>query len=944
MPYPLENMTVPDFTIQETNKPKPVPAENKPSTPRKSKINGTDNLPSADPADPVELFEQHMSRMGLSCPEPIIPDGLIHRFQVPGDKRGEVSSWYWLNIGTKTPHGCCGSWRGGLKSFPWCNRPSGKMSPSERRAFKQVLAQAEATRQQDKTVRAEEARERLRYIWDKAALSKGKHPYLKAKQVPAYGLREYRGSLVIPMCDSSGEVLSLQFIGWDYTKAESTKRFLAGLSTKGLHHLIGKLESTEVIYIAEGYCTGASIHVVTEQPVAVGFDCGNLLPVAQAVREAHPEIPIVIAADNDQWTEGNPGITKAREAARAVDGKMVYPTFQDTASKPTDFNDLLTLEGPEAVLRQLEGGAKAPAQETGNDDDLGIPNWFTVTSTGVYWDEPNSEEPPTWVCSPGLYVKAQTRDDSNRNHGQLLEFKDRLGNSHSLPLPLELLSGDSEQLRKELLSHGLLLSTSRKGKQALITYLMQCSPRVTALCTGRTGWYRNVFVLPEEVIGQVQGEQVLYQSDSLTRNPYTTQGTLQQWQTHVAALCVGNSRLTLSVSCGFAAPLLSPFHLESSGFHLTGPSSLGKTTAARVAASVWGPCDYVKTWRSTSNGLESTAASHSDTFLVLDELSEVSPHEAGICSYMLSNGMGKQRASRSGGARPRQTWRLVFLSTGELDLASHMSSAGRRATAGQTVRVVNIPAQANPALGIFEDIHDRKTPADFANELRHNVQVYYGVASRAYLAELVEADPLELLEEFKIFNKKFFHDVVPKGVSGQVERVGTRFSLVGFAGELAGQFKVTGWKKGVALDAAKTCFNVWLESRGTTGNQEELDLLRQVKLFFELHGESRFSKFDSKESCYEIRNETFKQDYDRETKTYNRAGYRRSDEFLVFTGVFREELCKGFDYKQAAKILVKHGILKPDKGGKSSQNIRNPEGGQKRFYVFDADKLEGRGE
>ena len=49
---------------------------------------------------------------------------------------------------------------------------------------------------------------------------------------------------------------------------------------------------------------------------------------------------------------------------------------------------------------------------------------------------------------------------------------------------------------------------------------------------------------------------------------------------------------------------------------------MGKTTLLRIAASVWGEDKYLKTWRTTSNGLEITCAKRSGTLLVLDEAEE----------------------------------------------------------------------------------------------------------------------------------------------------------------------------------------------------------------------------------------------------------------------------------------------------------------------------------
>ena len=65
--------------------------------------------------------------------------------------------------------------------------------------------------------------------------------------------------------------------------------------------------------------------------------------------------------------------------------------------------------------------------------------------------------------------------------------------------------------------------------------------------------------------------------------------------------------------------------MESGGFHYRGDSSGGKTTALKLAASVYGGTSYLQRWRSTDNALEATAAQHSDCLLILDELAQTDP-------------------------------------------------------------------------------------------------------------------------------------------------------------------------------------------------------------------------------------------------------------------------------------------------------------------------------
>jgi putative DNA primase/helicase len=126
---------------------------------------------------------------------------------------------------------------------------------------------------------------------------------------------------------------------------------------------------------------------------------------------------------------------------------------------------------------------------------------------------------------------------------------------------------------------------------------------------------------------------------------------------------------------------------DSGGFHFRGASSSGKTTALKVASSVWGDPDrYIRLWRSTANGLERLAALHNDGLLVLDELSQIDPKEAGEAAYLFVNGQGKNRASKQGTIKPSSLWLLILLSAGEESLTTLMTRAGQRTNAGQEIR------------------------------------------------------------------------------------------------------------------------------------------------------------------------------------------------------------------------------------------------------------------
>jgi hypothetical protein len=156
---------------------------------------------------------------------------------------------------------------------------------------------------------------------------------------------------VLPLRDAAGALCSLQFI-----KSDGSKRYLCGGQVSGCYFAIGK--PGDVILVGEGFATCVSAYVATGYPVAVAFDGGNLRSVAEALRSKLPNARIVILADDDHLTVGNPGISMAREAAAAAGGAIAVPEFGlDRPEAAKDFNDMMQIAGAAAVKAAIEKGA-----------------------------------------------------------------------------------------------------------------------------------------------------------------------------------------------------------------------------------------------------------------------------------------------------------------------------------------------------------------------------------------------------------------------------------------------------------------------------------------------------------------------------------------------------------------------------------------------------------
>jgi putative DNA primase/helicase len=543
-----------------------------------------------------------------------------------------------------------------------------------------------------------------------------------------------------------------------------------------------------------------------------------------------------------------------------------------------------------------------------------IPDHFILNREGVFYTDGKEN---LWICSH-LEVRSLVRDAASKNWGRLLAFCDADGKTHQWSMPMEMLKSGGDDLRGELLRLGLILSPSPKARFKLIEYITTSQPTARAKCVTQTGWHDNVFVFPHMSVG-LTSEELIYQSEH-SLNYFHEKETLQEWRIHIAKYCVGNSRLAFAVSTAFAAMLLYHSNSESGGIHFVGESSSGKTTALKVAASVYGSKSYVQRWRATTNGLESLAALHSDTLLILDELSQVDPKEAGEAAYLLANGSGKARATKTGTAQTRNHWRILFLSAGEVGIAQHMQEIGKKSKAGQEVRLVDIPAVTN--YGIFENLHGFNSGAELSQHLSDSAEKYYGCAVIGFLEKLTaDKDLSKFPSYFKQSIQKFVQNNLPLGAGGQAARVCERFALIGIAGELATSYGITGWEKGESRNAAATCFKAWLEHRGGSENLERSAMLNQVRAFFEAHGSSRFEVIG-------LPNQ----------QITNRVGFKKVDRdntwFYVLPEAFRQEICDGLDFRMVSKVLLEQGWLQGDSDGKSTRPERLPGMPRTRCYVF----------
>jgi phage/plasmid primase-like uncharacterized protein/predicted transcriptional regulator len=309
---------------------------------------------SIPPAQVCDAFADAMQVRGLVPPSEIVADGKIHRCDVRG-KRGKGDGSCILFSDGKVPAGGFQNFKdgGGWENWRYDLGRQG-LTAEEQHELQQKRTAAARERAEQAVLDAAAAQRRAEWMWTRATPAET-HSYLGRKKVGPHGARLLHNTLVVPARTIDGELHGLQFIA-----ADGGKLWMKGSRPAGTFHQIGTGHNApDCVVIAEGFATAASIHAATGQTVLTAFTCGNLKPIAEAVRQKHPHAKIIVAADDDRKTRGNPGIRDALDAAMAVDGLVADPNACGAlADRETDFNDLAVRLGSDAVRDVFKLAAK----------------------------------------------------------------------------------------------------------------------------------------------------------------------------------------------------------------------------------------------------------------------------------------------------------------------------------------------------------------------------------------------------------------------------------------------------------------------------------------------------------------------------------------------------------------------------------------------------------
>nr|WP_159466325.1 LPD7 domain-containing protein [Scandinavium goeteborgense] len=355
------------------------------------------NQTTTDNLTPAEEFAQVLQDAGFILPANGLPemDGKRHRVATEGDKTGATSGVYQGFLDGR-PAGWYQDHRASEGKVNWTSTGSHTYDPAEAIKQRALTAQKRWDREIASQLEFSKMGKTLTRQWSKMPPAPDTHAYLVRKGVPAAeGVRlDKYDNLVIPLRNSAGELRTLQYI-----KPDGTKNLKKNAEKTGNFFVVGgELSPQRPVLYAEGYATAASLHLATGMPVVMTVDAGNLVTVSRNLKERFPDNHHIILGEDDftktntRGEQDNKGAKKAQEAAAAINGIYIIPSFTESERAQafagtaafSDFNDVHVANGLDAVREQL-----APVF-----DEL-IPDWRqTLTETHSMPDNDIRQDEP----------------------------------------------------------------------------------------------------------------------------------------------------------------------------------------------------------------------------------------------------------------------------------------------------------------------------------------------------------------------------------------------------------------------------------------------------------------------------------------------------------------------------------------------------------------------
>lgn len=259
--------------------------------------------------------------------------------------------------------------------------------------------------------------------------------------------------------------------------------------------------------------------------------------------------------------------------------------------------------------------------QSNSEDNVG---YFHNKEGSLYYR--SDGKAPTLISESYIKNVALVRTQEKRGWSNRIEFKDMDGEIQFIDIPSENLV-EIKETRKTLIRAGFDQSCTPK----VIKYLISATQKKRFTLINRTGWINdNEYICPSFTVHKSDG---YFLDDNMNSCGFAQKGSLKDWKENICKHCDGNNNLTFALCIGLASTLLKFFPTVGTTIvNFVGKSSTGKTTALKVAASLWGESKFKRQWRATSNGHEGAAEHYKDGSEFSNHLSTVSAEHYGMAA------------------------------------------------------------------------------------------------------------------------------------------------------------------------------------------------------------------------------------------------------------------------------------------------------------------------
>ncbi len=244
-------------------------------------------------------------------------------------------------------------------------------------------------------------------------------------------------------------------------------------------------------------------------------------------------------------------------------------------------------------------------------------------------------------------------------------------------------------------------------------------------------------------------------------NAFKTKGNLEDYAEKVFEPIKDSPMVMTFVYASLGSILLHDFNVDPFVVDMASKTSTGKTTALRVAGSVWGTDKLINEWNTTPIDLERKASILNSFPSLYDDTRKAKPYLLSDVVYQFSGGKSKGRGNVQS-VDIVKNWKNILLSTGETSIVEYGNEK-----AGVSARVITL--QDKP---FNDDVNIRS--------LYEGVETNYGHLGLAFINQYSKQKT-----SYKASFKTYEDIYIDKAGDNEVmQRVARYFTVLMVAGEI----------------------------------------------------------------------------------------------------------------------------------------------------------------